>query len=70
MLRVSYIPGTGTGRQGSAPYPASERPPKATKYLKQLSNPNLHWTADDESVAKVYSSGPEQAFAYRMKFRL
>jgi len=26
MLRVSYIPGTGTGRQGSAPYPAYERP--------------------------------------------
>jgi len=34
MLRVSYIPGTGTGRQGSAPYPASERPhpQNATNY--------------------------------------
>jgi len=30
MLRASYIPGTGTGRQGSAPYPASGRPQKTT----------------------------------------
>jgi len=38
MLRASYIPGTGTGRQGSAPYPASERPhpQNATNYPKLL----------------------------------
>jgi len=64
MLRVSYIPGKGTGRQGSAPYPAYERPytQNATNYpncyisgLSRLGRKELD--ADNQCRLPVFFSG-------------